>query len=92
MKLPSEIYAQYAFATKLGAAGRELPKVHLIAKNRLTQYMGPASHSPPRTVWFCPLWLTTRRAALASALTGYLSDKGVVLGAPVDDHLVPIHR
>lgn len=43
MKLPSEIYAQYAFATKLGAAGRELPKVHLIAKNRLTQYMGPAS-------------------------------------------------
>lgn len=43
LKLPSEIYASYAFATKLKAAGRELPKVHLIAKNRITQYMGPAS-------------------------------------------------
>lgn len=43
LKLPSEIYAAYAFATKLKAAGRTLPKVHLIVKNRLTQYMGPAS-------------------------------------------------
>lgn len=43
LKLPSEIYAAYAFATKLKDAGRQLPKVHLIAKNRLTQYMGPAS-------------------------------------------------
>ena len=43
LKLPSEIYSQYAFATKLTKAGRSLPKVHLIAKNRLTQYMGPAS-------------------------------------------------
>jgi cellulose biosynthesis protein BcsQ len=43
LKLPSEIYAAYAFATKLKAAGRPLPKVHLIAKNRLTQYMGAAS-------------------------------------------------
>ncbi|MFA6280856.1 MAG: AAA family ATPase [Bdellovibrionales bacterium] len=43
LKLPSEIYASYAFATKLKAGGRALPKVHLIAKNRITQYMGPAS-------------------------------------------------
>lgn len=43
LKLPSEIYASYAFATKLGEAGRPLPKVHLIAKNRITQYMGAAS-------------------------------------------------
>lgn len=43
LKLPSEIYASYAFATKLKAGGRTLPKVHLIARNRLTQYMGPAS-------------------------------------------------
>lgn len=43
LKLPSEIYAQYAFATKLRAAGRDLPKVHVIAKNRITQYMGSAS-------------------------------------------------
>lgn len=43
LKLPSEIYAAYAFATKLTEAKRDLPKVHLIAKNRITQYMGEAS-------------------------------------------------
>ncbi|WP_244744785.1 ParA family protein [Paraburkholderia terricola] len=43
LKLPSEIYAAYAFATKLKAANRPLPKVHLIVKNRITQYMGAAS-------------------------------------------------
>jgi hypothetical protein len=43
LKLPSAIYSQYAFATKLDKAKRPLPRVHLIAKNRLTQYMGPAS-------------------------------------------------
>lgn len=43
LKLPSEIYAAYAFSHKLKEAGRELPKVHLIVKNRLTQYMGAAS-------------------------------------------------
>ncbi len=43
LKLPSEIYQSYAFATRLQAAGRSLPKVHAIVKNRLTQYMGPSS-------------------------------------------------
>jgi cellulose biosynthesis protein BcsQ len=43
VKLPSEIYSKYTFATKLNAAKRDLPKVHLILKNRLTQYMGSAS-------------------------------------------------
>lgn len=43
LRLPSDIYARYAFATKLEEADRELPQVHLIARNRLTQYMGPAS-------------------------------------------------
>lgn len=43
LKLPSEIYSTYAFATRLKEGGRNLPKVHVIAKNRLTQYMGPAS-------------------------------------------------
>lgn len=43
LKLPSEIYTRYAFAEKIKDAGRELPKVHMILKNRLTQYMGPAS-------------------------------------------------
>lgn len=43
LKLPSDIYLAYAFATKLHASGRSLPKVHSIVKNRLTQYMGPSS-------------------------------------------------
>jgi cellulose biosynthesis protein BcsQ len=43
LSLPSPIYATYAFSTKLEAEGRKLPQVHLIVKNRLTQYMGPAS-------------------------------------------------
>ena len=43
LKLPSDIYAKYAFAEKIRAAGRQLPKVHAVLKNRLTQYMGPAS-------------------------------------------------
>ena len=43
LKLPSAIYASYAFATKLKKASRKLPKVHLVAKNRITQYMGSAS-------------------------------------------------
>jgi cellulose biosynthesis protein BcsQ len=43
LRLPSPIYATFAFHTKLLAAGKALPKVHLIVKNRITQYMGPAS-------------------------------------------------
>jgi len=43
LKLPSEVYAKYTFAKKLNDAGRFLPKIHLIIKNRLTQYMGAAS-------------------------------------------------
>lgn len=43
LSLPSPIYTMHAFNTKLQNANRTLPKVHLIAKNRLTQYMGPAS-------------------------------------------------
>ncbi len=43
VKLPSDVYAQYTFAAKLTDAKRKLPKIHLILKNRLTQYMGSAS-------------------------------------------------
>lgn len=43
LKLPSEVYTKYAFAEKLREEGRNLPKVHLILKNRITQYMGSAS-------------------------------------------------
>jgi hypothetical protein len=43
LKLPSKVYSQYTFASKMKTAERVLPKVHLILKNRLTQYMGSAS-------------------------------------------------
>lgn len=43
LKLPSDIYSKYAFGTKLTLAGRSLPQVHVVVKNRITQYMGPAS-------------------------------------------------
>ena len=36
-------YLPFSFPTKLTSIGRSLPLVHLIVKNRLTQYMGPAS-------------------------------------------------
>lgn len=43
LKLPSDIYLEHAFRNKLDEESRPLPKIHLIAKNRITQYMGPAS-------------------------------------------------
>ncbi|CAM3991782.1 MULTISPECIES: ParA family protein [Flavobacterium] len=43
INLPSAIYNQYAFNNKLANGNRVLPKLHLVVKNRLTQYMGPAS-------------------------------------------------
>jgi cellulose biosynthesis protein BcsQ len=43
IKLPSAMYKEYSFATKLIKSGRKLPLVHLIVKNRLTQYMGTSS-------------------------------------------------
>jgi hypothetical protein len=43
LQLPSSVYAQYTFATKMNQAGRSLPKIHCVIKNRLTQYMGAAS-------------------------------------------------
>lgn len=43
LKLPSEIYARHMFATRMSEGGLPLPQVHLLVKNRLTQYMGPAS-------------------------------------------------
>jgi hypothetical protein len=41
--ISSDIYSEYAFATKLRLANRPLPQVHIVVKNRITQYMGPAS-------------------------------------------------
>lgn len=43
LNLPSTIYNDYAYNAKIANAGLNLPKIHLIIKNRLTQYMGPAS-------------------------------------------------
>lgn len=43
LELPSTIYNDYAYNNKMTSAGLPLPKIHLIIKNRITQYMGPAS-------------------------------------------------
>lgn len=43
IKTPSSVYREYSFATKLQDAGRSLPLIHCIVKNRLTQYMGTSS-------------------------------------------------
>ncbi len=43
IKSPSTVYREYSFSTKLLDIGRELPKIHCIVKNRLTQYMGTSS-------------------------------------------------
>ena len=43
LKLPSEIYSKYAFAEKLEEVDMTLPKVYMVLKNRLTQYVVAAS-------------------------------------------------
>lgn len=43
LSLPSDIYKTHAFGERLKSNDRELPKVHVVIKNRITQYMGPAS-------------------------------------------------
>lgn len=43
IRLPSPIYTRYTFAVQMANARRPLPKVHLIVRNRITQYMGDAS-------------------------------------------------
>lgn len=43
LRSPSKIYATRAFTKKLMEAGRFLPQVHLIVKNRVTQYMERAA-------------------------------------------------
>lgn len=43
IRLPSPVYAQYTFSTQMQKAGRNLPQIHLVVRNRITQYMGDAS-------------------------------------------------
>ncbi len=43
INLPSAIYSQHNFSSRLKAADRKTPQFHVFPKNRLTQYMGPAS-------------------------------------------------
>ncbi|MEP0914203.1 ParA family protein [Leptolyngbya sp. GB1-A1] len=43
INLPSAIYSQHNFSSRLTAAGRATPQFHVFPKNRLTQYMGSAS-------------------------------------------------
>lgn len=42
LKLPSDIYAQHNFYTRMDDAKLLLPKIHLVTKNRLTQYINTA--------------------------------------------------
>ncbi len=43
LNVPNAIYNAYLFSATLQNAGRPLPLVHLIIRNRMTQYMGEAS-------------------------------------------------
>lgn len=43
IRLPSPIYSEFTFSSLMAKAKRELPKIHLIVRNRITQYMGDAS-------------------------------------------------
>ncbi len=43
LRLRPEVDDSRAFSKRLTEASKHLPKIHLIVKNRLTQYMGPAS-------------------------------------------------
>lgn len=43
LKLPSDIYEKHLFATRMEEGELPLPRAHLIVKNRLTQYVVPAS-------------------------------------------------
>jgi cellulose biosynthesis protein BcsQ len=42
LKLPSEIYAQHNFQSRMNEAKKPIPSVHMVAKNRLTQYINTA--------------------------------------------------
>lgn len=41
--LSSNVYDAYTFSSKMKNEQRTLPKIHLVVKNRITQYMGDAS-------------------------------------------------
>lgn len=43
LNVPNAIYNAYLFSATIQNAGRQLPLVHLIIRNRMTQYMGEAS-------------------------------------------------
>lgn len=43
IRLPSPIYEKYTFSTQMNMSGRALPKIGLVVRNRITQYMGDAS-------------------------------------------------
>lgn len=43
INLPSPVYEQYTFAKKMQTYQKAVPKIKMIARNRITQYMGEAS-------------------------------------------------
>lgn len=42
LKLPSDVYAKHNFSSQMREAGLKLPQIHLVVKNRLTQYINTA--------------------------------------------------
>ncbi len=42
LKLPSDVYAQHNFQSRMKDAKLDLPRIHMVAKNRLTQYINTA--------------------------------------------------
>lgn len=43
LKLPSEVYAQHNFNSRMVEAHMAVPRIHLVVKNRLTQYINTAT-------------------------------------------------
>lgn len=43
INVPNPIYENYTFSSTMSAAGRPLPLIHMVIRNRITQYMGEAS-------------------------------------------------
>jgi cellulose biosynthesis protein BcsQ len=43
LNIPNPIYNTYLFSTIIQGANRQLPQVHILVRNRMTQYMGEAS-------------------------------------------------
>ena len=79
LKLPSDVYAQHNFHSRMEKSELKLPKIHLVAKNRLTQYINTAKS------------YTAVLSGITSDLAGIVSDSpSHFTFSPVDDGLIEI--